>query len=224
MISKITNYLTLVFDCDGVILNSNSVKTNAFYKAALPYGQAAAQALVHHHTTNGGISRYLKFEYFLNNIVPKLASNITGPNLHELLKAYAENVINGLLTCDIAPGLHSLRDRTPNTRWLIVSGGDQNELQEIFEKRNLSGLFDGGIYGSPDTKETILTRELKNGNITQPALFLGDSQYDYKAANSAKLDFVFLSNWTEVTNWENWCNTLNIQNIASLQELLNEDN
>ncbi|NLC22432.1 MAG: HAD family hydrolase, partial [Halomonadaceae bacterium] len=30
-------YLTLVFDCDGVVLDSNRVKTEAFYQATLPY-------------------------------------------------------------------------------------------------------------------------------------------------------------------------------------------
>ncbi len=39
-------YKSLIFDCDGVVLNSNKAKTEAFYKAALPYGEQAASALV----------------------------------------------------------------------------------------------------------------------------------------------------------------------------------
>lgn len=39
-------YRTLVFDCDGVLLNSNMVKTQAFYSTALPYGEKAAKELV----------------------------------------------------------------------------------------------------------------------------------------------------------------------------------
>ena len=27
--------------------------------------------------------------------------------------------------------------------------------------------------------------------------------YDYQAAKNANIDFVFLSKWTEVNNWEN---------------------
>ncbi|MFH7588150.1 HAD family hydrolase, partial [Oceanimonas smirnovii] len=61
----VTDYVTLVFDCDGVVLNSNKVKTEAFYKAALPYGEAAAQAMVDYHVAHGGVSRYKKFAYFL---------------------------------------------------------------------------------------------------------------------------------------------------------------
>lgn len=46
---SVTDYTTLVFDCDGVVLDSNKVKTEAFYQATLPYGEAAAQAMVDYH-------------------------------------------------------------------------------------------------------------------------------------------------------------------------------
>jgi len=51
-------------------------------------------------------------------------------------------------------------------------------LREVFTQRDLAPLFDGGIFGSPDTKDSILSRELANGNIQPPALFLEDSRYD----------------------------------------------
>lgn len=66
MKNKLIEYKTLVFDCDRVILNSNKVKTEAFYQSALAYGEQAAQALVEYHIANGGISRYKKFAYFLD--------------------------------------------------------------------------------------------------------------------------------------------------------------
>lgn len=224
MKNRISNYASLVFDCDGVILNSNKVKTDAFYQAALPYGGAAAQALVDYHVANGGVSRYLKFAYFLEQLVPQYAPNSTGSSLDELLENYAQAVLQGLLTCDVAPGLKELRAATPNARWLIVSGGDQNELRHVFAQRRLDQLFDAGIYGSPDTKDEILAREIKNNTIKTPALFIGDSKYDYQAATSACLDFIFLSNWTEVKRWKNWCNTSNIRSISNLKEFLNEGN
>ena len=45
----ISQYATLIFDCDGVILDSNKIKTTAFYNTALPYGEDAAEALVNYH-------------------------------------------------------------------------------------------------------------------------------------------------------------------------------
>jgi len=173
--------------------------------------------MVDYHVANGGVSRYLKFAHFLEQLVPEYAAGRSGPNLDELLEHYANAVLEGLLNCEVAPGLEQLRERTLNTRWLIVSGGDQAELRYIFAKRGLAELFDGGIYGSPDTKDEILARELQNNTIQMPALFLGDSKYDYQAASTAGLDFVFLSGWSEVKNWCDWCSVNNIKYFKSLE-------
>ncbi len=215
-----TSYKTLVFDCDGVILDSNTVKTHAFYEAALPYGVAAADALVTYHTANGGVSRYRKFTHFLDTIVPTLGTAPAGPNLEQLLTSYAAGVSQGLLTCSVAPGLHALREATPAARWVIVSGGDQAELHEVFAKRGLVALFDGGIFGSPDTKDEILQREKALGNIAMPALFIGDSKYDYRAAMDAGLDFIFMSGWSEVDNYQAWCEDQGIILRREISELL----
>ncbi|GGW50450.1 HAD family hydrolase [Vreelandella hamiltonii] len=219
-----TDYTTLVFDCDGVVLESNQVKTDAFYQATLPYGEAAAQAMVDYHVANGGVSRYKKFAHFLEQIAPKHAAqrNLAeqSPDLEALLQAYAGYVRDGLLSCEVAPGLKALREKAPNARWLIVSGGDQVELRDVFAQRGITAWFDGGIFGSPDNKDEILARELASGNIQQPALFLGDSKYDYQAACAAGLDFVFLSGWSEVERWEEWINQKKITSVTSLSELV----
>jgi len=137
-----------------------------------------------------------------------------------LITCYAEKVHEGLRSCQIAPKLKELREKYKQTKWLVASGGDQQELRDVFSHREISQLFDGGIFGSPDTKEKILEREKRNGNIIFPALFLGDSVYDYTAATGAAIDFVFVSDWTEIENWQNWCRINNISSTANLGELL----
>lgn len=213
----IKNYHSLVFDCDGVVLDSNRIKTQAFYDAALIYGHDAAQALKDYHVKNGGISRYKKFEYFLSEI---LGGHVNPDDLKQLLERFASEVKKGLLASKVAPRLDELRDYTQHTNWLIVSGGDQAELREAFTQKGLDVFFDGGIFGSPDTKELILEREIRQSNIDKPALFLGDSKYDYQAARQAGLDFVFISGWTEVADWEAWCQSNQIPHYSSLQTLI----
>lgn len=193
--AALNHYKTWVFDCDGVLLNSNRVKTAAFFDAAKPYGATKAQALVDYHVQNGGISRYVKFETFLTRIVGRKTAE--PDELNDLLKRYAGKVKQGLRDCESASGLEQLRLLTPGARWLVVSGGDQDELREVFSDRGLAPLFDGGIFGSPDTKDEILSRELGAGGIELPAVFVGDSRYDIEAASRAGLDFIFLSQWSE---------------------------
>lgn len=212
------DYATLVFDCDGVVLDSNRIKTEAFYSSALPYGKAAAQALKEYHRKNGGISRYEKFSYFFEKLIPVYAPAIKGPDMDSLLVDYAERVRKGLLTCPVAEGLRELRERTQGAHWMIVSGGDQSELREVFKLRDLYDMFDGGIFGSPDTKEKILSKELTNNH--KPAIFLGDSKYDYQAATRQKLDFVFLWGMTEVKRYKFWCQAERIFTLKNISELV----
>lgn len=194
MLHRLADYRCLAFDCDGVVLDSNAVKTDAFHQVALPFGEAAAQAFVDYHQANGGISRYRKFEYFLQQIVKV---DDAQEHLPILLDQYASAVRQGLLECAVAPGLQELREYLPQSRWMIVSGGDEAELRDVFAARGLDVLFDGGIFGSPTAKDSILAREQACGNLAGPALFLGDSRFDHQCAAAAGLDFVFLQGWSE---------------------------
>jgi len=220
MTLNLSDYATFVFDCDGVVLDSNRIKTEAFRTTALPWGAAAAQALVDHHIAHGGVSRFAKFRHFIESILPDHTPGAMpgrdGPNLEALLAAYAGAVQDGLLTCAVAEGLDALRAATPGARWLIVSGGAQDELRRVFAARGLTAYFDGGIFGSPDTKDTILAREQAAGTIRNPALFLGDSRYDHQAAAAANLDFLFVSGWSEVINWQSYVDHHGIPYVKSL--------
>lgn len=209
-----------MFDCDGVVLDSNVVKTEAYFRTAKNLGatDAQAQALVDYHVKLGGISRYHKFDYYLREIV---LQPVTDEAIQALLDEFARELEVGLMQCEVAEGLSDLRRATPQANWMILSGGDQQEIRTLFAKRNLSHLFDGGLFGSPDNKDIVLAREKANGNLQFPALFIGDSKYDYEAATRADLDFIFLSDWTEVADWEDFCKVNSIQVKKNITNLMN---
>ena len=170
---SINDYQTLIFDCDGVILNSNSIKTQAFYDAALSYGVDKAEDLVEYHIKNGGISRYQKFDFFLKKIVGCEASK---DKINGLLTYFSKITKHELLKCEINQGIFQLREEL-SSDWIVISGGNQDEINEVFSFRKIDSLFlEGCIFGSPDPKEVIFDREIKLSKIKYPALFIGDSQ------------------------------------------------
>lgn len=207
-----------MFDCDGVVLDSNVVKTEAYFRTAKNLGatDAQAQALVDYHVKLGGISRYHKFEWYLREV---LQQPLTDAAIQALLDEFARELEVGLMECPVAEGLQALREATPSINWMVLSGGDQQEIRTLFTKRNLSHFFNGGLFGSPDNKDTVLAREKVNGNLQFPALFIGDSKYDYEAATRAGLDFVFLSDWTEVADWQDYCKDNQIKVVANINQL-----
>jgi phosphoglycolate phosphatase-like HAD superfamily hydrolase len=211
---------SLLFDCDGVLLDSNRVKTEAFRRAALPYGEGAAAQLVEHHVANGGVSRYRKFEYFADEVLGGRLQS--GDSVDAMTARFADAVQIGLRTCAAAAGLEAARQRMSGARWFVVSGSDQDELRMILNERGLGRLFDGGIFGSPTPKETILRELVDSGLVTQPALFIGDSRYDYEAACSVGLDFAFVSRWTEFEGWRDYCATHRIPWYDAVGDVLEQ--
>jgi len=214
---EISGYKTLVFDCDGVILDSNRVKSDAFYHTTLPYGETIACAFVDYHQRHGGISRYKKFEHLFQEI---LEQNPKEGEIAHLLQNFSAFVREGLLTCAVAEGLENLRAATPGSSWLVVSGGDQAELREVFFARGIDKLFDGGIFGAPDSKDDILAREIALGGIVNPAVFIGDSRYDHQASERAGLDFIFVTQWTEFKDWETYFQGCEIRYANNISQLI----
>lgn len=195
--SRIQDYATVYFDCDGVILDSNTIKTDAFYQCALPWGEVAARKLRDHHVAHGGISRYRKFEWFLENVV---GQDPADPGDYErLLGEYAKQVRAGLRDCPADPALQPLREQLPGQRWVVVSGSDQDELREVLSARGLAPLFDGGIFGSPATKPEILEADRAAQPDRTPALFIGDARADAEAAAGSGIDFCFVEHWSELS-------------------------
>jgi HAD superfamily hydrolase (TIGR01549 family) len=193
-------YKTIIFDCDGVILNSNEIKTLAFGRVTRKYGEAISQEFMEYNMKYGGVSRYQKFEYFLKNLVG-LKDNFDG-HYHELLLLYSEEIIHSLMNAEVCEGIDDLRKATSSAKWLVVSGGDEYEIKKVFQHKHLSNLFDGGIHGSPLSKQKIIQREIQSGNISYPVLFLGDSEYDYNMSRIFNLDFIFIHSWTEMPNYQ----------------------
>ena len=220
MKQPLSQYHSIVFDCDGVVLDSNGAKIDAYRQVALSFGASPQQAeqLVQHHIQLGGISRYPKFEFFLREIMQQ---PVTEQAMRSLLESFTEEVQQRLLHCTISPHLDALRAATGSAKWMILSGGDQVELRKIFALRGLTHYFAAGIFGSPDNKDQVLAREIQSGNIVQPALFIGDSRYDFQAASAAGLDFVFLSDWTDMQDWQGFCQSHQIAVLANLGGLLN---
>ena len=211
-------YNTIIFDCDGVILNSNFQKIEAYRNTAITYGASKIQAeeLVSYHVSLTGISRNVKFKYFLKEI---MGEDVTDSSMKKLVDNLNVEVINLLKDCEVASGIEKLKSKTKESIWMVASGGDQEELRFLFKEKNIASFFEGGIYGSPSSKYQIVEEKLKD-KIFLPTLFLGDSLYDIQTAQKYNLDFIFVYGWTDLKDWKKICNENSLIYIEKIQDLL----
>jgi phosphoglycolate phosphatase-like HAD superfamily hydrolase len=219
MMRNLSEYKTLVLDCDGVVLNSNQTKIDAYYNASKQMGgtDAQAQAFVDYHIKLGSIPRNDKIKYYLTEIDPQ---PITTELFQQFMDTFTRILDETLMQCDIAQGLDDLKAATPSSKWMLMSGGDQEELRQLFPKRHLAHYFELGIYGGPTKKNAHLDALKQDGALQLPALFIGDSKFDHQASTGAGLDFVFLSDWTDVADWQQYCKENHIDVVHNISQLV----
>lgn len=215
----LSDYDKIIFDCDGVLLNSNPVKTNAFREAVIFYGEESARKLLDYHVHNGGVSRYEKFRWFFSEV-------INPPDVEAAIKRsiieFSSYVKSSLPNCQVADGLEALKAASGLSPWYIVSGSDQDELKQFMEDAGLSSLFDGGIFGSPDTKHDIFARLISNGGRNSKNIYFGDSMLDHMVARDYGCDFVFVSKWSELPLWKDYVCSNNLYTIPTLIDYLGD--
>lgn len=170
----------LIFDCDGVILDSVPVKTRAFSRLAHPFGEAACKRFVEYHLSHGGVSRYKKFEWFFREV---LGREITPTESKEWGRLFAEYALDEVRRCDLIPGIISVLAHWQTKLPLYVcSGAPHEELTSILQERQLDSYFTG-IYGSPPAKAQLLAMIVdKAGILPKNALMVGDAVTDRNAA------------------------------------------
>jgi phosphoglycolate phosphatase-like HAD superfamily hydrolase len=215
----------LLLDCDGVILNSNELKNHAFYECAIQFGSDVADEFYLHCQENSGISRELKFTH-LKEIICKKGSVdsqlLDNFPIAQLCAEFGTMVESNLVESEICLDLGKFRSRS-DARWAIVSGGNQSELNRVFDKRGISSFFDLGIHGNPRNKYEIIS-ELMDTEHFSPSqcTFVGDAEYDYMVAKRFNMDFVFISGWSSFTNWREFVAQNSIVNFYSLSDFFNE--
>lgn len=192
-----SSYDVVIFDCDGVILDSNAIKNNAFSKALEDEPQELIDKFIAYHKANGGISRYIKFQYFFDEI--KKEPSIE--KLHNALEKYASIVQHELISCNYIKGVESYIEHLNQNdiKCYVNSGSDEKELIEVFKKRGLINKFQM-ILGSPNTKQENIKRIL-NQLANKKVLYFGDAALDMKTAEYFGYDFIFIYEKSDWTKW-----------------------
>ena len=170
----------VVFDCDGVLIESNEVKTLAFGQTVAGFGSKAMDRLMDYHREHGGISRFKKFEWFYREVV-------NAPLSDEMMKIlcdrFTELCIDAVLEAPMVAGAQESLDLLSGRRPMFVaSGTPEKELQDILVQRGLAPYFKG-IRGTPPEKQHLLAQIISENRLDPSGVVMvGDAVTDLRAA------------------------------------------
>ena len=178
----------IVFDFDGVLVESTDVKTEAF-RVLFAHERAHVDAIVAYHIANGGMSRFEKFRSIYRDILDR---PLDDKEFDRLCEQFADLVRDAVMRCPEVPGAEAyLRSRAASgVPMYVASATPEPELRAIVSARGLSALF-SGVYGSPRSK-TAIAQGILDDHAAVPSRwwFIGDALHDLHAADATGMTFI----------------------------------
>lgn len=182
------NLRAVILDFDGVLVESNAEKTEAFKELFSMYPLYETQML-DYHIKRFSTSRMDKFSHFVHEIMDQ-------PGDTELVKKMADQfsafVMNRVLSCPEVPGaMEFLIEFSEYLPLYISSATPQDELREIVHRRNMAPYLTD-IFGDPPIKKHDAIRSVleKENALPTDVLFIGDALSDYLVTRESGIRFM----------------------------------
>lgn len=181
-------FAAVVFDFDGVLVESLDIKTQAFADLYQPCGDAIVRQVVSFHKAHGGVSRFDKIRHFEHAF---LGRRILEDEILKKAEVFSRLVEDAVIACpEVSGATELLRFLSSQLPCFIASATPEPELRRIVHRRGWSDFF-SGVFGAPATKKEILRNILHS--TRKPAnecLMVGDAKTDFEAASQSGLQFV----------------------------------
>jgi phosphoglycolate phosphatase-like HAD superfamily hydrolase len=186
----------IIFDLDGVIIESAGIKTEAFRTLFSDYPERLPE-IIAYHQKNAGISRYNKFRYIYGCI---LGRELSKEKERELGEKFSQIALDKILRAPLVAGVEDfLKNNYRRYMLFVASGTPDEELGFILSQRGLVNYFKGA-YGTPQTKTQITKRILDEHQLAnREAVFIGDAESDKIATVETGVTFIARMNMSDKT-------------------------
>lgn len=184
---------TVLWDFDGVILDSMKVRDWGFEEIFKDFDQELIEKLLAFHRKNGGLSRYVKIRYFFEELLGK---SINEQEVLEYAQKFSVLMRKELTNSKnlILDAIEFINKNHQNYNFHIVSGSDQEELRFLNKELGIDQYFIS-IHGSPTSKKELVANLLEVHNYRKESTCLiGDSINDYNAAEANNIIFYNYNN------------------------------
>jgi phosphoglycolate phosphatase-like HAD superfamily hydrolase len=186
-------FKNIFWDFDGVLMNSNAIRDEGFIRVLSSYPKDLVESLLDFHRQNGGLSRYVKFRFFIEKV---LREEATDERIQQFASSFSDIMKELLVDTEllIQDSLNHVKESYRECNMHIVSGSDQNELVYLCERLGIA-LYFKSIHGSPTPKiQLIETLILENHYEASDCILVGDSVNDLEAARRNNIAFAGYNN------------------------------
>lgn len=179
----------IFWDFDGVLMDSNAIRDLGFERVLSEFPKKQVNQLLIFHKANGGLSRYVKFRYFFEEI---RKVSITDDEILILAERFSlimkELLVNPKLL--IEETINFVKENQGKYIMHITSGSDQDELRYLCQSMGIEHLFTS-IHGSPKPKKEWVKELIEtHGYSKEECLLIGDSENDFEAAKYSNIHFM----------------------------------
>ena len=179
---------SIIFDFDGVILDSVHIKTDVFLHVFRHSTNIIKEKIVDLHLSNGGMPRSEKFKIIYEKYLLK---ELTPQELQRIKLEFSKVCFEKMLNASYIKGAYEfISERYAKFNLYIASGSPEGELREIVARRSIARYFKG-VYGFPSNKISICRMIMQEAKLLpENVVFIGDAMSDWNAAKACGLNFI----------------------------------
>jgi phosphoglycolate phosphatase-like HAD superfamily hydrolase len=185
-----TKQISVIFwDFDGVLMNSNPTRDFGFERVLHDFPKEQVEELLAFHRKNGGLSRYVKFRYFFEEVRGEKTNEgdirLWAARFSEIMR---ELLVDSNLLIDET--LEFVKANQGKFVMHITSGSDQEELRFLCQELKINDLF-ASIHGSPTPKTELIRSIIESARYDKSeCVLIGDSRNDWQAAKENGITFI----------------------------------
>ena len=182
------NFRAIVFDFDGVIIESVGIKKQSYRQLFEEEFSGHLGKILAYQESRGGVTRRRQFEEIYESILREEP----GPGRVDALEErYVGLMFERVISASLVPGAFDFLEKFHQRIDLFVaSTTPEDELNHIVRERGLASFFKD-VYGAPMRKAEALGLIARRvGCAPGEIVFIGDYPTDREAAESAGVPFI----------------------------------
>jgi beta-phosphoglucomutase-like phosphatase (HAD superfamily) len=178
----------IIFDFDGVILDSAGIKLDAYATIYAGEDPAKVAELMRHAQLHGGTTRRTKFAHYERTLFGRPGD---AESVERLSRRYTQLVLGAVLRSAFIPGAQALLAAAQDKVDMhVVSGTPDEELRLVIAERALAPFFKT-VWGAPATKLEAFGRILRDHRYQAARVVaIGDALTECWAAQELGIRFL----------------------------------